>query len=218
MPFIDSKSRQILPPETYTNFTVNGGDFFRTHPDSPHYLLRNGLVIVYAQYASAYASRDSVCLGLYSPYSLLGRPLGQDNLPYSRKVRAVSNSVFQAIPREGSITNPVAKALITEASDHDKRIQEERINLLTSAAHIREKIAWLLLALTKPGKREIPIGQQVIADLTGSTRPTTNTALRGLERSGVLSTNSATYKIIEPTGVEKLKTIVRRMNPDLLPE
>lgn len=217
MHLIDSKTREASLPEAPNKFKVRAGAFFETRPNSPHYLLTDGLVIVYAQHPQAYHSQESVCLGLYSPSSILGEPLGS-NLPYNKKVRAVRDSSFRAIPRDFMSANPADRIHLVNASDHDKSIQEDRITLITSASHMREKLAWALLALTSPGKREVPVNQTVLADLIASTRTSTNSILRELEKSGILASNSATYRVTEPAGVEKLEAILKRMNPHLIPK
>lgn len=217
---VESRNHKIIVPQDSQKFRMNRGDFFVTGSNDPYYLLEAGKAIVYTKFPKADSKTGfkEVCIGLYSKNSLFGEPLGKVKHPYTKKIRAVSEeAVIRVIQRGSQIANPDDRILLIKASDNDKTTQENRIALMTQANHLRYKVAWALLALTSPGDREVPTSQQIMADLTASTRANVNTALRGFERSGILFNNSATYRITEPDGVEKLETILTSMNPHLVP-
>lgn len=212
---IRRESERIALPEHKLGFTVEKGKYFLLPSFSPYPVLRGGTIIAY-QGRSERLGED-VCLGLFPSPSILGEPISQIERPFVKKVLAVEDCVLDIVKRRDHL-NPELLGELTHFKDIDSFRTDQRMAMLAASVNTLEKTAWVLLLVSASQRdRQIPLTQQLLADLIGGSRVSVNGTLKRLERSGILINESANYKIATEEAEEYLKRVVNSVGEDLLP-
>jgi CRP-like cAMP-binding protein len=88
-------------------------------------------------------------------------------------------------------------------------VQAQLLQAAQSAAcnvkhHMEQRLArWLLICSDRAHSNKLPLSQEFLADMLGSTRPTVSIAAAGLKDEGVIDYTRGVLKILDPARLEQ---------------
>jgi CRP-like cAMP-binding protein len=198
----ENERRELLRSSRRRRFATNEVLFHEGDPGDTLHLLVKGRVSIRA--TSQYG--DVITLDVVGPGSFFGElALLSDGHRRSATVTAlepvetisVSQQQFDRLRREHpAVDSLIIEVLVQRIHRQDRHLMEALF--VSARRRILRRLLQLADLYTDPqGETVIPLSQDVLASLAGTSRPTTNQVLRTIERLGVIAVGRSRIRILD---------------------